>query len=212
LLAAMGTLAAYVPEAAVQLLEVGNLTRLGVAFSVDGMVRDGRETLTITVKPLDTDAPPTKNTLNGGHVWVYPLNYGDRAQVTVKCARGVSIGGRRKIEFIVEGGGMGLIFDARGRTIPVGATAAERAAQLPLWVQEASEDILHEIPADWLEPLEVDEEVILPEPETPKDEKKGRGRRGRRGKQTNEQSDDLQDLLKDDDDQDELSELRNVLS
>jgi hypothetical protein len=217
LLAAVGALTAYVPEAAVQLLEVGNLTRLGVSFSVDGTVKPEREAMEISIKPIDSDAPTINHTLNGGHVWVYPLNYGERAEVTVKCTRGLTIGGKRRTEFIVEGGGLGLLFDARGRTLPIGTTPTERAAQLPLWVQEVSEDIVHEIPAEWLEPLEVEQEAQAEEkPEAKPDKKAEKKRRGRkRGKKKQEEAsdeDDLQALLDTDDDQDELNELRNVLS
>jgi hypothetical protein len=97
-------------------------------------------------------------------------------RLEVSAGRGLSIGGRRRIKMTVEGGTAGLIFDARGRPLPLAADTRERAAQLLLWASEATGDPMKEMDESWFAPLkeEAAEEIA------PKREKRRRRRRGRK--------------------------------
>ncbi|MFW5771716.1 MAG: glutamate mutase L [Phototrophicaceae bacterium] len=221
LLPAMGALANHLPEAVVQLFESGSLTRLGTSISLDKMPRLDRPAMKIHIEPLDDDAPIVEDVLTGGHIWVYRLGFGQRARVRITCTRGLSIGGKRKIDITLEGGTMGILFDARGRPLPLGDTVKARAAQLPLWIHEATGQPLQEIDPAWLE--EPAAEEAAPAREGRRGRRKDKaakkpGRRGRRrGRRKESEGDILDERLMEakadsDEDEDELGELRNVLS
>jgi len=73
--------------------------------------------------------------------------------VTIRVrARGTSIDGKRRLKLSVEGGAAGLIFDTRGRPLPLALDVADRARQLVTWHAEAAGIPAHEIPAEWVRP------------------------------------------------------------
>lgn len=208
LIPAMGAISAQAPQAVVQLLEGGNLTRLGIAFSASGKPRKVNATaLNVTIQPQGSKKK-TKLKVLGGRLLVYPLGAGEYATVTVSCGWGMNINGKSRIKLNVEGGTLGLIFDARGRALPLGNTANKRAEQLPVWVADATGDQQITIPERWLEPLEEEDINFLPEKPA---KTKRWGRKPKKKEKTEEES-RFDDLLGETESEDDLEDLRNVLS
>jgi hypothetical protein len=191
LIAALGALAPLNPGAVVQVLDSSALERLGTAFSLSG--QPAVDKTAMRVKITTEDGQVIKHDVAGGHLWVYPLGVGKRARVEVSAAgRGTNIGGKGRVRMEVEGGAAGLIFDARGRPLPLAADARGRAAQLPMWISEATGDALIPIPDDWLVgTVEEGDLELMPEASQTRG-RRGQGqaeqpakqpRRGRRGKE-----------------------------
>jgi hypothetical protein len=143
LIAALGALAAINPEAVVQVADGGSLERLGQAVSVTGQPAFGKTALKVRI--TTADGAVIRQDVLGGHLWVYPLGVGRKADVEVRTARGLSIGGKRRVRFEAVGGSAGLIFDARGRPLVLGDNPQARAAQMPMWVSEVTGDPIREI-------------------------------------------------------------------
>jgi hypothetical protein len=176
LIAALGALARVNPGAVVQVLDGGSLERLGVCFALDGQPALNRTGM--KVKITTDEGEVIKHEVAGGHLWVYPLGIGRAATVEVRASgRGTSMGGRGRVKVTVEGGAAGLIFDGRGRPLPLAADARGRAAQMPLWISEITGDSLIPIQDDWLigaaEEGDVDDSIAA---------RPAAARRGRRGK------------------------------
>ena len=195
--ASMGAVALQNAEAVVQLLEGGVLDDLGTVVCPTGKPRQDRNAITVTLKFEDGET--LKETVKGGHLWHYPISPTETVEVRVKCTGNLTINGRSRAKFTVTGGKMGLIIDARGRPIALGARPQDRAKQIPMWISELTGD--EEIPIDerWLEP--VDDELpdnlldnsdafdLLAEA----DSGKKRGRWGRRGAKADKRGDKAQD-------------------
>jgi hypothetical protein len=225
MIAACGALARINPGAVVQVLDTGSLERVGVCFALSGQPSAGRTAM--KVKITTDEGEVIKQEVAGGHLWVYPLGIGRAATVEVRAsARGATIAGKGRVKVTIEGGAAGLIFDARGRPLPLAADARGRAVQLPLWISEMTGDSLVTIPDDWLvesaEEGDVDE-TIGERPVMDKRRRRGRadepsetpkrrgGRFGRRGKEKAEPiSDDLPEMDEQaaEDFQSEFDELR----
>ena len=151
LMPVLGALAYSKPEAVVQVLESTGLERLGMAFSLSGLPRVDRPALDVTIVTADETI---EQRIDGGHLWIYPLAMGQEAEVTVRVrARGASIDGKRRIKMTVEGGAAGLIFDTRGRPLPLALEVPDRAKQLVTWHAEAAGIPVTEIPPSWVKPL-----------------------------------------------------------
>ena len=222
LVAAMGAIASYVPDAVVQLIDSKSLLDLACVFSADGSPRVDKPAFNVTIS-LES-GEQIEQVVEGGHLWRYPLAPGRAAEIAIKCARGTSINGKRRGKLTLMGGIGGLIFDARGRPLPLASAAAGRAEQMPQWIHEVTGDPLIEIDPAWLETIE-DDEVEVEVDAAPA---KRRGLFGRRRdknkdkdkdkqKRQEEPSDDELDALfgdkKDNDFENQLNELRDdVLS
>jgi hypothetical protein len=149
LMPAMGALAYFKPEAVVQVMERGSLESIGTAFSLDGMPRAERPAMHVTIR---TEDETIEQRIDGGHLWLYPLSIGQEAEVSVRVmARGATINGKRRLKQKVLGGSAGLIFDTRGRPLPLAERVADRAAQMLQWHAEAAGTALMAVPPDWLE-------------------------------------------------------------
>lgn len=148
LIPALGALARVNPEAVVQVLDANGLETLCTAVSLSGAINPGKAAAVVRIT---TEKGETQtHTVQGGTLWAYPLSLGVRAQVQVNViGRALTIGGKKRVRFDIEGGTAGLIVDARGRPLPLGATVHERAAQLPLWYAQATGDPVRESPAAW---------------------------------------------------------------
>ncbi|MFQ3568272.1 MAG: glutamate mutase L [Aggregatilineales bacterium] len=153
LLPALGALAWSLPEAVVQLLDASGLETLGMAFSLSGRARAGRTAARVRLTLADGTVETA--TIAGGSLWMYPLAPGAKATISIACARGLSIGGKRRLRMEIEGGLTGVVIDARGRPLPLGTTVHERARQLPHWYAQATGDPPHEINSEWLREVEV---------------------------------------------------------
>jgi hypothetical protein len=142
----LGALARVNPTAVVQVLDSSGFDRLGVAFNLSGEVKAGKTAMTIKITPQG--GTPITRDLDGGRVWVYPLAVGARARVEVRAkGRGLTIGGKTHLKTEVEGGTAGLVFDARGRPLPLAVDVEARAAQIPVWIADATGDAVHSVSA-----------------------------------------------------------------
>jgi hypothetical protein len=190
LIPALGAVASTQPEAVVQVLDGVNLEPLGTAFSLSG------------VPNFDKNAP-----------------IGQTATVRVRViGRGNSIGGRRRFQTKVIGGTAGLIFDARGRLLPLGSTTTARAAQMPLWVSEATGDEILEIDPRLMAEAQIETTQVesgkngrkAREPER-KERRERRGLFGRRRQKAAAEEAPLDmDNLTDEEADDPLKELRDA--
>jgi hypothetical protein len=104
----------------------------------------------VRVKTLDGER--SEQIVEGGSLWVYPLTPGQQVEVEVTAlARGTHIGGRRRVRTTLSGGTLGLIFDARGRPLPLAMDARGRAEQMPAWLAQATGNPVQPIDPRWLE-------------------------------------------------------------
>lgn len=201
LLPVLGALAYFRPETVVQVLDTTGLERLGTAFSLSGQPRVDRPALRVKITAPDETV---EQEVQGGHLWIYPLAVGQEAEVEIRVlARGMDINGKRRLKLTLEGGAAGIIFDARGRPLPLALDVPARAAQLSAWLGEAAGIAQHDIPEDWLRRGE-------------STATSGRvGRRLRRLGETGaaaEDVPDIDDILGDDEPENEMDNIRNVLS
>lgn len=148
IIAALGSLAYANPEAVVQVLESSSLETAGTVFSLSGIPALNRPVLHVRIKT--SDGQVIKHHVAGGHIWVYPLGIGKTAVVDVSAGRGLNINGKGRVKVTAEGGTVGLIFDGRGRPLPLAKDAAGRAAQIPLWISEITGNPPILIADDWL--------------------------------------------------------------
>ncbi len=152
LIPALGALAHVNPAAVVQVLESSGLERLGVSVNVSGLPRTGKRALRVKIAP-DNGQGAVEHDIDGGSLWVFPLPAGVRARVDVRVTgRGLSIDGKTRLRLDVQGGGAGIIFDARGRPFPLATDARARALQMPLWMAQATGDAVYVPDAEWLDP------------------------------------------------------------
>lgn len=206
----LGALAHVNPAAVVQVLESNGLDRLGAAFSLSGQPRTGRTAMRVKVTPLATKRTVVHD-VAGGHVWIYPLPLDERARVEISVrGRGLSIGGKRSLKLEVTGGSAGLIFDARGRPLPLALDARGRAAQMPLWLSQATGDAVALIDEAWLtetpRPARREQPVVTPKAGKPskRNDKRRVDKRTRGTKK--EVAPDKRD------ESDEMDELRDLFS
>ncbi len=130
LVVALGVVAYLKPIVTVQALERGGLIDLGPAFCPLGRVRHGREAMLVQIRPPDGEV--IRRVVRGGEIWMAPVLAGTRVEVTIRLRRGLAINGKRRIRRRVVAGSAGLIFDARGRPLPV-LRPQERPARLTAW-------------------------------------------------------------------------------
>lgn len=149
-IAALGAVAGQRPEAVVQLIDSGAIETLGTAVCPQGKPVPDRPALTLEISYEDETA---KHVVNGGEVWVLPVPAGRAVTVRVKCGRGLTINGKKRVKLTLTGGSMGVLFDARGRPIVTASTVEERAAQIPGWISQATGDPVIEIDPKWLQTM-----------------------------------------------------------
>jgi len=172
--AALGSLAYSNPEAVVQVLESSSLETLGTAFALSGAPVLNRPAMHVRIKT--SDGQVIKHHVPGGHLWVFPLDIGKTATVDVSVGRGLNIGGKGRVKVTAEGGTVGLIFDGRGRPLPLALDAQGRAAQLPMWISEITGNPLITIGDDWL--TDAQDDTASVEMEAEEDVRKAKQRGG----------------------------------
>ena len=225
---ALGALARVQQEAFVQLLDAGGIIALGTCFNVSGQPRAGKPALRVRITLPDGEV--VKQEVMGGTLWIYPLGLGVRALIDVRTVgRDVMIGGKRKFRREVTGGTAGIIFDARGRPLPLALTPAERAEQMTTWYAQATGDEARPIDPEWLEaaPRKKDsaQDAVAPRKERPKRRLGGSERETEIEKQAKEvQAKKVRDQFRssgqdhgdaqneNEQAKDEVDELRNLLS
>lgn len=222
------------PEASAQLIEGPDFEHLGTLISIEGKPEPDQVVAELEIQSEDgekleidsNNRNPYVKPLDGGRLYVLPIAQSESVIIQVRCKRGFSVNGKRRMRLAMSGGTAGIILDTRGRPIVLGDTPQERAEQMPLWIQEVTDDDLLPIPNEWLVPPE---SVPFSDPEA--NERGGRrGLFGRRGQSEAEDEvtlpddfdlldglDDLDDEAafdpEDDKDReaDELDSLRNLL-
>ncbi|MFN8375820.1 MAG: glutamate mutase L [Anaerolineae bacterium] len=213
LLATMGPLALVNPEAVVQIIDGSNLEKIGTVFSISGLPRAGRTAMKVSIKL--SDGTTSKHTVEGGTLWVYPLPIGQKAQVSVSASGGTNIGGKGSVKVTVEGGLVGLIFDARGRPLPLAADVRARAEQFVTWVSQMTGDEPIAIDPAWFEEV-AEEKVEKPaaKPQrgkAPKAEKKPKEKKPARGKAAQPAAASSEDVPLPEDDDSGQDALRSLL-
>lgn len=129
----LGALGYLKAEAVVQMVDEGDLVKVGSVVCAGGTVRRiGRGGMRITIR-LEDGTVERKN-VAAGTLWTYPLPPGQTARVDVSVSRGLNIDGSTRVRLQLEGGVAGLIFDARGRPLPLPRDADVRAQLYPRWV------------------------------------------------------------------------------
>ncbi|MDQ7025580.1 MAG: glutamate mutase L [Anaerolineae bacterium] len=148
LIPAMSALARLNPDAAVQLLEGDGLEHLGVLLSIDGQPTFDKVVAHLKITTSEGDS--VKSELRGGHFLTLPVPHDVTLDIRITCSRGFSIGGKRRLHLKLAGGTAGIVFDARGRVFRPPTTVEDRAAQMPRWVSDATDDDAIPIPEEWL--------------------------------------------------------------
>jgi len=134
MLAALGSIAYVAPLAMVQLLESSGLTRLGTAISPLGRHAGGTA---IQANIKYADGKTAQVSVPGGEIRLVTLPTGQKAQVTIKLSRGLTINGKGRITLTADGGTAGLVLDARGRPLIVPKDVEKRKELLPKWYAAA---------------------------------------------------------------------------
>jgi len=130
-LAALGALALTEPVAVVQLLAGDVIEHLGTVVSASGQAAAGSRAMKLQLMEagsrIDRD-------VEVGEVWHYaPASPEAEVEVRIQTGRGFRIGGKRRLRLRLRGGTAGLLFDARGRPLSMGASLAERVANMSRW-------------------------------------------------------------------------------
>lgn len=175
LIPALGALARLNPAAAVQLAD--GIENLGTAISLNGKPRAGRKAAAVKIKLAN--GTTERRSVEGGSLFIYKLDPGVTAEVSVSAGRGLNIGGKKKVKLTVEGGAAGIIIDARGRPLALGDSAQELAAQLPAWYAQVTGDPIREVAMGWLEDMMAENIAGVQPVEAAQDSKKRRGKRGK---------------------------------
>ena len=130
-LAALGALALTEPVAVVQLLASDVIEHLGTVINASGQAAAGSRAMKLQLmeagRGIDRD-------IEVGEVWHYaPASPEAEVEVRIQTERGFRIGGKRRLRLRLRGGTAGLLFDARGRPLSMGASLAERVANMSRW-------------------------------------------------------------------------------
>ncbi|HVO43213.1 MAG TPA: glutamate mutase L [Aggregatilineales bacterium] len=131
-LAGLGSVAYLEPLAVVQVLESGGLLNLGTAICPTGK-HDSGSAMEVRVRYVN--GTTVKESVPAGSLKIIPLPVGQKANVSIRLARGLAINGRRTVNASLEGGVAGLICDGRGRPVPLPHSVKDRAAVLPGWLE-----------------------------------------------------------------------------
>lgn len=145
---ALGAIANISPEAVAQLLEGDSLERLGTVLSVSGEPPVGKPIAKMKITTEDNEVYDQE--LIGGDVLLLPLPPGRRLTLDIRLTRGLTLAGKRRFKRVVMGGVAGVLIDGRGRPLMPSADVTVRAGMLPLWVHQAADVPLHNIPERWL--------------------------------------------------------------
>ncbi len=129
----LGVLAGIHADAATQVFHRDCLIRLGTCIACTGTPKSGRTALTVRLTKGGTNELIE---VLGGEIRRVALNEGESADVEIRPARGLDIGaGRGRAEKVrLQGGVVGLIFDARGRPIQFPEEPDERKQAVQQWL------------------------------------------------------------------------------
>ncbi len=146
-IAALGAVAGQQPEAVVQLIDSGAIETLGMAVCPQGRPVPGKPAMTLQIT---FEGDSAEQVVNGGEIWILPAPAGREVTIRIKCGRGLTINGKKRVRLTLSGGSAGVAFDARGRPLTTSPDIAERAQQIPQWISQATGDDVIEIDPKWL--------------------------------------------------------------
>jgi len=128
----LGVLAGIHEAAATEVFERDCLINLGTCVACLNRGKDGSRCFNYR---LTADGTTREGSAAAGDLILEPLGAGRTAELTVQPARDIDLGaGRgRAVEAVVQGGVVGLVFDARGR--PLEIPRQERSRTVSGWAQ-----------------------------------------------------------------------------
>ncbi len=129
LIPALGAVAYLDSAAAIQTLDSGILPSI-TALCPDGRA-SGSVAMEVTIKYAG--GREIGRSVPAGSLRLIPIPAGQKARVTVKLSRGLSLGGKRRVTIDVENGTTALLCDGRGRPISLSRDVNRRAANLQKW-------------------------------------------------------------------------------
>ncbi|CAG0989677.1 hypothetical protein ARNL5_03136 [Anaerolineae bacterium] len=129
LIPALGAVAYLDSAAAIQTLDSGILPSI-TALCPDGRA-SGSVAMDVTIKYAG--GREIGRSVPAGSLRLIPIPAGQKARVTVKLSRGLSLGGKRRVTIDVENGTTALLCDGRGRPISLSRDVNRRAANLQKW-------------------------------------------------------------------------------
>ena len=192
-LPALGALALREPNAVVQLIDDAILDHLGTVISVSGNPSLGSTAMKLKI--TTDDGEEFEHEIEGGDVWLLPLPENVSLTVQIRLSRGLQIGDKSKLKLTLRGGKAGVLFDARGRSLSMGATPEARAENMIKWFAAVTEQDPIAIPTNWL----VEPEVIQPaasKSESRQAKKEDRKNRRRRRNEEDKEDESMDDRFK----------------
>ena len=136
ILPALGLLAPYNAQLAVQVLNSGALEELGWVIAPAGRPKTGQAALRVLLEADGAQALQVE--VAAGSLEVIPLPPGHSAKLTLQPSSGLDIGAgsgkTRKID--VWGGTVGLVVDARGRPLELPEDEVTRKSQVQQWFRD----------------------------------------------------------------------------
>jgi hypothetical protein len=134
-LPAMGLMATHNPKLVVQVLDSGVLKDVGWVIVADGQSELGRPVLRISLAKAGSEI--IRRDVKYGGLHVIALAPEQQAELTVQPARNIDVGAGlgKPIKQIVNGGLLGLIFDARGRPLEIKGDDVTKRSQRQQWLK-----------------------------------------------------------------------------
>jgi uncharacterized protein (TIGR01319 family) len=128
----LGVLASVHPEAAMEVFEKDCLVYLGTCIAPRGQGKPGKPCFAWELRGVIAD----RGSILVGEMRRIPLAHDDECQMTVTPEKGFDMGAGpgKPVTRTVRGGTVGLILDARGRTIEVPVAEADRRATVARWL------------------------------------------------------------------------------
>jgi len=129
----LGVLSTLHPKAAKEVFDKDCLIHLGTSIVPVGVDKEGKEILKYAI--TFPDGKTENGVLRFGEMRLYPLEVGEKAEVTLEPARGfdVGAGSGKKLNTTVYGGVVGIIFDGRGRPLTLPGEPEKRIQKLKEW-------------------------------------------------------------------------------
>jgi uncharacterized protein (TIGR01319 family) len=130
----LGVLAQVDPEAARQVLEEDCIVVLGTCVAPVGAARPGKASLEFVLDRADGTSE--RGAVAGGEILSVRLESGEEAELSVSPRRGLDVGAgpSRSWKGRVRGGGVGVVFDCRGRPLELPRDEAERVSAQRRWL------------------------------------------------------------------------------
>ncbi len=134
-LPAMGLMATHNPKLVVQVLDSGVLKDVGWVIVADGLSELGRPVLRISLAKAGSEM--IRRDVKYGSLHVIALAPEQQAELTVQPARNIDVGAGlgKPVKQIVNGGLLGLIFDARGRPLEIKGDDVTKRSQRQQWLK-----------------------------------------------------------------------------